>query len=394
MPGRVLHCDGEGAGAPGPVHSAAFARLRRDARWNDWRWQLRRSARGPAALRAWFEPALDVHDEAAAAFPMCVTPYYASLARAPLKTDPILRLCAPDVAELRGGRGLAGDPFDEAAAMPVPGLIRRYRDRAVLLATDRCAVYCRHCTRKHSVGGARGGLARAAFGGFEAAREAPVRLQAVTAYLRRHPEIREVLVSGGDPLLLSDDRIDALLRAVRSVSSIEIVRVGTRVPVTLPQRITPRLARILSRHHPLWLNTHFNHPAELSADAAAACARLADAGIPLGNQTVLLRGLNDRPGVLETLCRGLLRMRVRPYYLLQCDPVAGAGHFRVPIPKGAALVRELRRRLSGLGVPQYVRDIAGAPGKVPVPGASPVQSGGSLRRAAYTAETAAAVRRT
>lgn len=346
------------------MHSALFRRLQRERGWTDWRWQLRHAARDPAALRGWFTGAPAVDARAAAAFPMSVTPYYASLARTAGAADPILRLCAPAAQEVRSLGELEADPFGEASAMPVPGLIRRYRDRAVLLATDRCAVYCRHCTRKHAVGGPPPSGASKARKPRSTLLPA-VDLAAIASHLRRHPEIREILVSGGDPLLLSDHRLEALLRAVRSVPSVEIIRVGSRVPVTLPQRITPGLARTLRRYHPLWLNTHFNHPAELSPDSARACAMLVDAGIPLGNQAVLLKGVNDRVEVLERLFRGLLRMRVRPYYLLQCDPVAGAGHFRVPVERGIALMNALRRRLSGLGMPQFVVDVPGAPCKVP-----------------------------
>jgi lysine 2,3-aminomutase len=197
---------------------------------------------------------------------------------------------------------------------------------------------------------------------------APRALAAACRYLCGEPAVREVLVSGGDPLVLPTPALDRILAALRAVPHVEILRLGSRVPVVLPQRVTPELARMLRRHAPLWLNTHFNHPAELTPEAAAACARLADAGIPLGNQTVLLRGVNDRADVLEALFRGLLRMRVRPYYLLQCDPVRGAGHFRVPLSRGRALVGALRARLSGLAVPAYVVDVAGAPSKVVVAG--------------------------
>lgn len=346
--------------APDSAAAPLCALRRRAGRtWTDWRWQMRASARTPAALAAWLgeTPAAGL-DAVAARYPMCTTPYYASLIRPGDPRDPVRRMLMPrreELADAAAGRG--GDPFDEAGHTPVPGLIRRYRDRAVLLATDRCAVYCRHCTRKHSVGAGEGPpVVRAAPGG----------LARITAWLTRHPEVREILVSGGDPLTLPDARIGAILRALRAVPSVEIIRIGSRVPVTLPMRITPRLARLLGRAHPLWLNTHFNHPRELTAEAATACARLADEGIPLGNQTVLLRGVNDRVATLEALFRGLLRMRVRPYYLLHCDPVEGVGHFRVPLDKALALADELRARMSGLGVPVFVVDAPGGAGKVPL----------------------------
>lgn len=329
----------------------------RGGRERDWRRQLRERLRGPAELARFLGlPAPAGDAEAARAWPMAVTPYYASLIRRADARDPIFRLAAADAAE-RADDGLSPDPFAERRRMPVPGLVRRYRDRAALLVTHECAVRCRHCTRRNEL----------AAGGAAAGRLPPAPdLPRAVAWLRRHPEVREVLVTGGDPLTLGDAALERVLRAVRSVPSVEIVRLGTRAPVVLPQRITPALCRMLRRFHPLWLNTHFNHPAELTAEAAAACARLADAGIPLGNQAVLLRGVNDRADVLEELFRGLLRMRVRPYYLLQCDPVRGAGRFRVPLARGLALIAGLRRNLSGLAVPQFVVDVPGGGGKVPL----------------------------
>ena len=343
---------------PAGPHSAAVEALRGDPRWGDWRWQLRHAARDPQALAAWFRAPLPraALGPAGTVYPMAVPPYYASLVRRPAFSDPIFRMCAPDAAELVTGTAeLEDDPFGEDAHMPAPGLIRRYRDRALVMATRVCASYCRHCTRKASMGPGRWG-----------AGDGAPDLPRIAAYLRAHPEIREVLVSGGDPLMLSTARLEAILRAVRAAPNIEIVRLGTRMPVTLPQRVTPELVRMLRRHHPLWLNTHFNHAAELSPEAAAACARLADAGIPLGNQTVLLRGVNDRAAALEDLFRGLLRIRVRPYYLLQCDPVRGVGHFRVPLRRGLTLIDGLRRRLTGLAVPTFVVDVPAGGGKVPL----------------------------
>jgi lysine 2,3-aminomutase len=297
------------------------------------------------------EPADPSGVRAAHRYRMAVTPYYAGLIRRADARDPIFRLCAAAGGELRAEAETAADPFGERRRMPVPGVIRRYRDRCVLLATSACPVYCRHCTRKHGLSGRRAHP-----------RLAPLR--DVARYLRRHPEIREVIVSGGDPLTLPTPRLDRLLAALRRGTAVEILRLGTRAPVTLPQRVTPELARMLRRHRPLWLNTHFNHPVEITPDAVRACERLADAGIPLGNQTVLLRGVNDDADTLEALFRGLLRARVRPYYLLQCDPVAGVGHFRVGLSRGRAIMRELRGRLSGLALPAYVADRAGADSKI------------------------------
>lgn len=325
------------------------------AQWQDWRWQLRHRLRSPADLRRvfphWHPSPADV--TVAAQFPMAVTPYYAALIRSPDDKDPIFRLCVARATELDDPVFRDADPFGERRHSPLPGLIRRYRDRALVMATRTCATYCRHCTRKHSVG--RGG--------------APADPRRAAAWLRQHPEIREVLVSGGDPLVLATERLDRLLSTLRmGAPNIEILRIGTRAPVVLPQRVDRALCAMLRRHHPVWMSLHFNHPRELTAEAAAACARLADAGIPLNNQTVLLRGVNDDADTLEELFRGLIRLRVRPYYLFDCDPVRGVGHFRVPTARGRALMRELRRRLSGLAVPAYVRDMAQGESKQPVEG--------------------------
>lgn len=322
---------------------------------DDWRAQLRRRWRSPAALRRRFPDWMPSAEElkAAARFAFGVTPYYGALIREPSASDPIYLLCMPSAQELVDRAFTAGDPFHEREAMPVPGLVRRYRDRALLMATSHCAVYCRHCTRKHTMGGR--GVAWT-----------DGRLAAVARYLSDHPEIREVLISGGDPLTMETGRLERLLVAVRQSPHIERVRIGTRVPVVLPMRIQPELTRMLRRHHPLWINTHFNHPAELTPEAARACARLADAGIPLGNQTVLLRGVNDRLEVLEALFTGLLRMRVRPYYLLQADPVRGTGHFRTPVRRGLELIGALRERMSGLAVPTFIVDMPGGGGKIPL----------------------------
>lgn len=323
------------------------------AEWRDWRWQLRHRLRSPAALRRLFPDWRPAPGDARAAgrFPMAVTPYYAALIREPGDRDPIFRLCVARAAEVDDRVFTETDPFGESGHSPLPGLVRRYRDRALVMATRACAAYCRHCTRKHRVG--QGG------GAADPRRAA--------AWLRAHPEIREALVSGGDPLILSTERLDRFLGALRAgAPNIEILRIGTRAPVVLPQRVDAPLCAMLRRHRPVWMSLHFNHPAELTAEAAAACARLADAGVPLNNQTVLLRGVNDDAGALEALFRGLIRMRVRPYYLFQCDPVRGVGHFRVPPARGRALMRELRRRLTGLAVPAFVRDAAGGESKEPM----------------------------
>ncbi|TFG87511.1 MAG: KamA family radical SAM protein, partial [Gemmatimonadales bacterium] len=232
-------------------------------------------------------------------------------------------------------------------------LVHRYSDRALLIATTTCSSYCRHCTRKR-VAGTR------------EVQISPRRLEQVVAYLREHPEVTDVIVSGGDPLTMATEALYRVLTAIRSVPSVQIVRIGSRVPVVMPMRITDELTAMLRKHHPLWINTHFNHPNELTDDAARACGRLVDAGIPLGNQTVLLRGINDDPRTIERLCRGLVRTRVRPYYLFQGDLVRGVEHFRTPLSRGIEIMEYLRGRLSGLAIPQFVVDAPHGGGKIPL----------------------------
>jgi lysine 2,3-aminomutase len=312
----------------------------------DWRWQLRHSLRDMESLRRRFPDAvLSPRSEGAARrFPMAITPYYADLVRTPELSDPIFAQCVPRGDELDDPAWLADDPLDEEMHSPVSGLIHRYPDRALLLATASCAVYCRHCMRKRVAGCVdRPPLAGAA-------------LRACTDYLSSHSEVTDVLISGGDPLMLGTPALERLLRAVRAVPSVEIIRIATRVPATLPMRVDAELATMLRRYAPVYVNTHFNHPVELTPQAGAALATLADAGLPLGNQTVLLRGVNDSPATIEALCRALLRHRVRPYYLFQCDLVRGVEHFRTPLDTGLEIMRHLRGRLSGLGIPHFAVD--------------------------------------
>ncbi len=321
----------------------------------DWRAQLRHSIRTVAALRQRFpgvciDPGLEA---AAERFPMAITPYYAGLIARPDPSDPVFAQCVPQSAECDRPAWLRADPLEERRDTPVPGLIHRYPSRVVLLATPRCAVYCRHCTRKRVAGDPAG-----------TPELSDSMLERCVAYLHQHPEVNEVILSGGDPLTLETPALERLLTAVRSVPGIDIIRIGSRVPVTLPMRINAPLVARLRRFAPLYLNTHFNHPVELTPPAIEALARLADAGIPLGNQTVLLRGVNDNPDTLAQLFQGLLRVRVRPYYLFQCDLVEGVEHFRTPLRRGLALMHALRPRLGGLAMPHFSVDIPGGAGKV------------------------------
>lgn len=288
-----------------------------------------------------------------AGLPIQVTPYYLSLCDKHDPSCPIRRQCIPVADEGRELPGELADPLGEVAHEVAPHLVQRYPDRALLLATDRCGVYCRFCTRSRMVGDGGGAISLE-------------RLDAAFAYLEAHPEVRDVILSGGDPLTLSTERLVRLVARVRAIPSVETIRLATRVPVTLPSRVTPELARALRLHHPIWVMTHYNHPKELTPAAARACQILVDHGFPVMNQTVLLRGINDDAETLEALFRGLTRWRVRPYYLLQMDPVKGAGHLRTPVAKGVELMERLQGRLSGIALPKLIVDTPGGMGKVPI----------------------------
>lgn len=266
--------------------------------------------------------------------------------------DPIWRQCVPDSLELEES-GLLPDPLNEEELSPVPGLIHRYPDRVVLLAASVCAVYCRFCMRKRKVGCPAEAIGREG-------------LDDALRYIEETPEVRDVILSGGDPLLLEDDELEYILQRLRMIPHVEIVRIGTRVPVTLPERITPRLCRMLKGFHPLYVNTHFNHPLEVTQQSAEACSMLADAGIPLGNQTVLLKGVNDDPEVMKRLMQKLLTIRVRPYYIHQMDLVRGTGHFRADVRRGLEIMQGLRGHTSGMATPYYVIDAPGGKGKIPL----------------------------
>jgi lysine 2,3-aminomutase len=323
--------------------------------WNDWKWQIKNRIRTHEQLISYL-PILRNNREIADVikkYPLAITPYYASLIQQPDTSDPIYQMCVPQSGELLSPSCLSEDPLEENEDMPVPGLVHRYPDRALVIVTTTCASYCRHCTRKRIAG----------------TRECSIsarRLQQVTEYLLLHPEISDVIISGGDPLTMPTNMIETILSAIRSVESVQIIRIGTRVPVVLPMRITAELVEMLRKYHPLWINTHFNHPNELTPESADACNRLVDAGIPLGNQTVLLRGVNDSAQVIEKLCRGLVRMRVRPYYLYQCDLVRGVEHFRTPLSRGIEIIEYMRGRVSGIAIPSFVVDAPHGGGKIPV----------------------------
>ncbi len=325
------------------------------ADWNSWQWQIKHSIRTLEQLSKYLPDLQNTNELAKIAqkYPMAITPYYACQIQQADSSDPIFQMCVPQMAELTNPTCLSEDPLEENEDMPVPGLIHRYRDRVLLIVTTACAVYCRHCTRKRIAGTRQTSISLR-------------RLRHVVEYLKANPEVCDVIISGGDPLTMQTEMIETVLSAIREVETVQIIRIGSRVPVVLPMRITDELVCMLKKYHPLWFNTHFNHPSELTQEAYEACTRLADAGIPLGNQTVLLRGVNDDPKILERLFRGLIRMRVRPYYLYQCDLVKGVEHFRTPISRGIEIMEYLRGRVSGLAIPTFVVDAPHGGGKIPV----------------------------
>lgn len=323
--------------------------------WQDWHWQMRNRIRSVQQLLEFF-PDLKSQVglvDAAAKFPLAITPYYASLIQKLDETDPVFQMAVPQIQELYDPPFLKNDPLEEEEDMPVQGLVHRYPDRALLIATSTCSMYCRHCTRKRLAGAHEGCISGS-------------QLEQISAYLAQHPEIHDVVISGGDPFTMSTVALEKIVQTVRSVPSVDIIRIGTRTPVVMPMRITPELVRMLRKYHPIWVNTHFNHPGEITPESRAACERLVDAGIPVGNQAVLLRGINDSPLVMEKLLRNLVRMRVRPYYLFQCDLVRGVEHFRTPVSRGIEIMEYLRGRLSGLAIPTFVVDAPHGGGKIPV----------------------------
>jgi lysine 2,3-aminomutase len=303
-------------------------------------------------------------------YPMAINPYYLGLIKD--KGDGIYRQAVPDIREITQEKGLE-DPLNEDALSPVPGVTHKYPDRVLFLVSGQCAMYCRFCNRKRKVG-------RASMVTRKTIREG-------ISYIKGNKKIRDVLLSGGDPLLLSDGELCALLVEIRSISHVEIIRIGTRVPCTLPQRVTQQLADMLKGFHPLYINTHFNHPAEITPEASLACARLVEVGIPLGCQTVLLKGINDDPAVMKILMQKLLAIRVRPYYLFQADRAKGTSHFWTPLKKGVEIMWALQGYISGLCVPRFMIDLPGGGGKIPItPEYVSGKENGSLRLKNYLGE--------
>lgn len=324
--------------------------------WSDWHWQMQHRIRSAEELSEYVNFSNEEKrniSKASDVFPMAITPYYASLINKDNPWCPIRAQCVPSPRELVKGCGDMDDPLHEDADSPVPGLTHRYPDRVLLLVTNECSMYCRHCTRKRKVGD-------------DSASITERDIDRGIDYIKSNPDIRDVLLSGGDPFILSTARLERIIRKVREIPHVQVIRIGTRTPVVLPQRITEQLAGMLRKYHPVWINTHFNHPREFTPESIRALAKLADAGIPLGNQAVLLRGINDCPKIIKKLVHLLVMNRVRPYYLYQCDLSRGIEHFRTPVAKGIEIMEALIGHTSGFAVPTYVVDAPGGGGKIPV----------------------------
>jgi lysine 2,3-aminomutase len=327
-----------------------------DAQWNDWKWQFRNRIATPEQLENAFPLTARERDAARRSrdlFRLGITPHWATLIDPEDEDCPMRLQAIPRLDELSAAMFEREDPLAEDTHSPVPGLVHRYPDRVLLLVTHECPLYCRYCTRRRIVGDHKG--------------NDPIQLAAAIDYIRRTPVVRDVLISGGEPLGLDDQRLEEIIGSLRSISHVEIIRIGTRTPVVMPQRITAELVRMLRQFQPIWLNTHFNHPLELSPPATrGAMERIIDAGIPTGNQTVLLRGVNDCPVVMRRLVHELVKVRCRPYYLYSCDLSQGLGHFRVPVETGLAILESLWGHTSGFAIPVFVVDAPGGGGKIPL----------------------------
>jgi len=324
--------------------------------WNNWHWQLANAIRDVKTL----EKVLDLNsnekeelNKCLEKFRMAITPYYASLMDKSYRRCPIRLQGVPQIKELIKDESDLEDPLHEDVDSPAPGLTHRYPDRVLFLMTNICSMYCRHCTRRRLVG-------------FNDKHLSGDAMEQALEYIRDHKEIRDVLISGGDPFVLTNDHLESGLKKLRAIKHVEIIRIGSRMPVVLPQRITPDLVKMLKKYHPIYVNTHFNHPKEITPESKNACAMLANAGIPLGNQSVLLRDVNDCPSIFKKLVQQLLSIRVKPYYIYQCDLSKGISHFRTSIAKGIEIIENLRGHTTGMAVPTFVVDALGGGGKIPI----------------------------
>lgn len=327
-----------------------------DADWNDWHWQVRNRIETLDQLKKYVKLTAEEEEgvrKSLETLRMAITPYYLSLIDPDDPHDPIRKQAVPTGAETLISPEDQLDPLSEDEDSPVPGLTHRYPDRVLFLITDMCSMYCRHCTRRR-------------FAGQKDASSPRERIDKAIEYIARTPQVRDVLLSGGDGLMVSDSTLEYILSRLREIEHVEIVRIGSRVPVVMPQRITPELVEMIKKYHPVWLNTHFNHPNEVTKESKEACERMANAGIPLGNQSVLLRGINDCTSVMKKLVHLLVKMRVRPYYIYVCDLSRGISHFRTPVSKGIEIIENLRGHTSGYAVPTFVVDAPGGGGKIPV----------------------------
>ncbi|KUG23123.1 lysine 2,3-aminomutase [hydrocarbon metagenome] len=324
--------------------------------WRDWHWQFRNRVTKLKTLENLFGKAAlhkDQFKAVTSVYPMAITPYYLSLFKTYNDNDPIQTQCVPDIRELSFAKNAMEDPLEEDSHMPVPKLVYRYSDRCLAIVTETCVTYCRHCNRKR-------------FWSQSNHFSLINRLQKMTRYLAKSPHIREVIISGGDPLTFDDNTLEKILSSLKAIPHIEILRIGSRTPVVMPMRITKELCRTLKRYRPLWFNTQFNHPNEITTESARACQILLEAGIPVSNQSVLLKGVNDSAQVMKNLFYGLQKISVRPYYLFHCDPVKGCIHFRTDPQAGVTMMEKIWKQSSGLCLPQYVMDVPGSAGKIPL----------------------------
>jgi lysine 2,3-aminomutase len=327
-----------------------------DEQWNNWHWQVKNRIESLEDLKKYITLSAEEEEgvkKTLETLRMAVTPYYFSLMDNNDPNCPVRKQAIPSIKEIHQAEADLLDPLHEDEDSPVPGLTHRYPDRVLLLITDMCSMYCRHCTRRRFAGASDDAM--------------PMdRIDKAIEYIAKTPQVRDVLLSGGDALLVSDETLEYIISKLRAIPHVEIVRIGSRTPVVLPQRITPELVEMLKKYHPIWLNTHFNHPKEVTPESKKACELLANAGIPLGNQSVLLRGINDCVHVMKKLVHELVKMRVRPYYIYQCDLSMGLEHFRTPVSKGIEIIEGLRGHTSGYAVPTFVVDAPGGGGKTPV----------------------------
>jgi len=327
-----------------------------DEQWNDWRWQVKNRIETLEELKKHITLTPKEEEgirQSLKTLRMAITPYYLSLIRLENPECSIRKQAIPTIAELHRAEADLLDPLHEDEDSPTPGLTHRYPDRVLFLITDQCSMYCRHCTRRR-------------FAGQTDRESSSKHIDKGIEYIAKTPAVRDVVLSGGDALLVSDEKLESIIQRLRAIPHVEIIRIGTRTPVVCPQRITPELVKMLKKYHPIWVNVHFNHANEITPESRLACERMADAGIPIGNQSVLLRGVNDCPQIMKRLVYELVKMRVRPYYIYQCDLSMGLEHFRTPISKGIEIIENLRGHISGYAVPTFVVDAPGGGGKIPV----------------------------